>query len=200
MLNLPIQKTHVFGPLCIVVLCTLLYFFEPGSSHWLAFDRSQLAQHQWWRLLSANFLHTNLNHMLLNFAGVFLLWALHGEYYCSKHYLLIFVFCALGSSIGIYFFAPRLDLYVGLSGALHGVFLWGAFKDIQHQRRSGWLLILAVWIKIIHEQYSGASAEIATLINASVAIEAHLYGALSGMVLIGYMLLFGQKKVKIKTL
>ncbi|MFQ3197842.1 MAG: rhomboid family GlyGly-CTERM serine protease [Paraglaciecola sp.] len=197
MLNLPIQKTHILGPLCIVVLCTLLYFFEPTSSQWLAFDRSQLAKHQWWRLLTANFLHTNLNHLLLNLAGLLLLWALHGEYYRSKQYLLLFAFCALGSSIGVYFFAPRLDWYVGLSGALHGVFLWGAFKDIQYQRRSGWLLIIAVWVKIIHEHYAGASAEIADLINASVAIEAHLYGALSGMLLIGYIVVLGHKKATV---
>ncbi|MFQ3237702.1 MAG: rhomboid family GlyGly-CTERM serine protease [Paraglaciecola sp.] len=197
MFSLPIQKTHILGPLCIIVLCTLLYFFEPTSNQWLAFDRSQLAEHQWWRLLTANFLHTNLNHLLLNFAGVLLLWALHGEYYRTTPYLLIFIFCALGSSIGIYFFAPRLDWYVGLSGALHGVFLWGAFQDIQHKRHSGWLLILAVWFKIIHEQYSGASAEIATLINATVAIEAHLYGALSGTLLVCYVVVFGQKKAKV---
>lgn len=196
MLNLPLQKNHIFGPLFIISISTLLFLFEPSSSLWLAFDRSQLANHEWWRLLTANFLHTNLYHMLLNFAGVLLLWALHGEYYRTTSYLLIFSFCAVGSSIGIFFFAPRLDWYVGLSGALHGVFLWGAFQDIRHKRFSGWLLILAVWFKIIHEQYSGASAEIATLINATVAIEAHLYGALSGMLLICYFVLFGQKKAK----
>lgn len=187
--SLPIRPAHILGPLGILILCTVLFIFEPNSNQWLAFDRSQLAQGQWWRLLSGNFLHTNLNHLLLNFAGLILLWALHGEYYRPGQYLLLLSLCALGSSVGIYFFAERLTWYVGLSGALHGLFLWGGFKDIQHGLVSGWLLVLGVWVKILHEQYTGPSSQIATLINASVAIEAHLYGALTGALLIGFALI-----------
>ena len=39
--------------------------------------------------------------------------------------------------------------YVGLSGALHGLFTWGALKDISSKTKGGWLLLIGVWLKII---------------------------------------------------
>jgi membrane associated rhomboid family serine protease len=44
-----------------------------------------------------------------------------------------------------------------------------------------------VILKVSHEQYFGASQEIADLINASVAIDAHLFGSLSGLAIIGVL-------------
>ena len=69
---------------------------------------------------------------------------------------------------------------VGLSGVLHGLFIWAAIEDIKQQRNTGWLLLIGVLTKIAWEQYFGASASTVSLINAKVATEAHLIGAFSG--------------------
>jgi rhomboid family GlyGly-CTERM serine protease len=189
MLNLPIHPKHSLAPALVLLLACILYLFEPTSSHYLAFDRDKIQSLQWWRLLSGNFLHTNLNHLLLNACGLALLWALHGQYFTTKTYLIIFLLTSLSCTLGIYFFAERLSWYVGLSGTLHGLFVLGAYKDIRAGLKSGWLLLLGVWAKIAYEQGYGGNKDVAELIGASVAIEAHLYGALSGMLLLGYFLL-----------
>jgi len=190
MLNLPLQPQQVFGPLLIVIISLSLYLFEPGTSEWLAYDRTLVKSHEIWRLISANFLHTNLNHLLLNAAGLLLLWSLHGDYYKIDIYLNIFIICCLGCTLGIYFFAEKLVWYVGLSGALHGLFVWGAYKDIQAGLRSGWLLFLGVWAKIAYEQIIGPSADVASLIEANVATEAHLFGAITGLVVVLVCMLY----------
>ena len=194
MLNLPLQSKYVFGPLIVLLSAIILQIFEPASSQWMAYDREKIASFELWRLISANFLHTNLNHLLLNGLGVILLWALHGNYYTARHYLLIFLLISLGCTLGIYFFAERLAWYVGLSGTLHGFFVLGAYYDIRHGLKSGWLLLVGVWLKIAHEQWSGPSADVVELIGADVAIEAHLFGAIAGMLVIGYYLLMNHQQ------
>lgn len=185
MLNLPISPKQLFTPVVISLLAIILWIFEPNSSELFAYERQKIEQNEWWRIISAHLLHTNFNHMLLNLGGLWLLWALHGQYYTNKT-LMSVLFIGLGTSIGLYYFATGLTWYVGLSGTLHGLFIMGAYFDVKHKMLSGWLLLFGVIAKVIHEQIFGASQDIATLINANVAIDAHLYGLLMGLVVIGY--------------
>ena len=43
------------------------------------------------------------------------------------------------------------------------------------------LLFLGVWLKIAHEQFYGASTDVSNLIEANIAVNAHLWGALGGL-------------------
>ena len=69
-----------------------------------------------------------------------------------------------------------------MSGVLHGFFVWGALLDIKHHEKTGYLLLIGVVAKILHEQFYGASADVELLIGATVATDAHLYGAIGGLV------------------
>jgi rhomboid family GlyGly-CTERM serine protease len=190
MLNLPLNLQHVLGPLLLIILCALLFLFEPQASHYFAFNRIQIEQFQWWRLLTGNLLHTNANHLLLNLTAVALLWALHGQNFRLAQYTLMFFILCITTTLLIYGFAKQLQWYVGLSGVLHGVFIIGAYFDIKQGMKTGWLLLIGVLIKVGHEQIFGASQDIADLINATVAIDAHLFGTISGLIII--VILYGK--------
>ncbi|MDF2180001.1 rhombosortase [Aliiglaciecola sp. CAU 1673] len=183
MLNLPLAPRFWLGPLIILTISALLYGFEPASSQWLAYDRIAMQTGEWWRLLTGNFLHTNGYHLLLNAAGLLLLWGLHGDYYRPLPFILLLMACALGATIGLYWWTPQMSWYVGLSGALHGLFAWGALMDIRHGLKSGYILILGIWLKIGYETWVGPSQDVESLIGATVATDAHLFGALTGTVL-----------------
>jgi rhomboid family GlyGly-CTERM serine protease len=189
MFNLPIQAKYSLAPLLIVIISIILTLTEPMSSDLLAYDRNQLNGFQWWRLITGHFLHTNSIHLVLNIAGLTLLWALHGHYYCTSRYLIMFLFLCLGTSCGLYLLAPKMQWYVGLSGVLHGLFIIGAYFDIRQKFKTGWLMLVGVWIKVIHEQIYGASEDVAQLIAANVAIDAHLFGTITGCIIIFYFLL-----------
>jgi rhomboid family GlyGly-CTERM serine protease len=189
MFNLPVQAKYILAPLLVVIVSIVMALTEPVSSHLFAYDRNQLDNFQWWRLITGHFLHTNTPHLLLNTAGVALLWALHGHYYNASRYLIQLLVLCLGTAIGLYLFNQQMQWYVGLSGVLHGLFIIGAYFDIKHSFKIGWLMLIGVWIKVIHEQIFGASEEVAELIAANVAVDAHLFGTITGSIIILYYFL-----------
>ena len=178
--NWPLAKTQYLPVLAVFIFSLFAFAFEDSLLETFVYYRTFIIDGQYWRILSGHFFHTNINHLLLNLTGLWLLWSLHGEYYHTKLYLGLFTFSALIVSAGLLLFSPNLQQYVGLSGVLHAIFIWGALKDIEHKLKSGYLLLGAVILKIIHEQTFGASEEMVQLINANVAINAHLFGAIAG--------------------
>jgi len=178
---LPVKATHSLGPLILFTFAFSAFIFDAQISDLLIYNRSLITAGEYWRIISGHFFHSNAYHFLLNVAAVALLWALHGQYYSYKNYLLVFLTSAIICSLGIYWFSVNIELYVGLSGVLHGFFVWGALMDIKHKEKTGYLLLIGVMAKIIHEQIYGASADVEILIGASVATDAHLYGAIGGL-------------------
>ncbi|GGD68870.1 rhombosortase [Lacimicrobium alkaliphilum] len=183
MLSLPFKPRQLTGPLLLLLFIVVAQLFTPDSYKLLAYHRDAITDFQWWRLFTAHLLHTNLNHLLLNGAGVILLWAVFGEYYRLRQYLSIVFACALGISVGLYWQVPELSWYVGLSGVLHGLFVCGAISDIHAGRRSGWLLLIGVAVKVGYEMQFGGDQTVSALIDARVAVEAHLFGAISGLLI-----------------
>lgn len=177
---LPIQTIHCLGPLVVLTLAFIAFIFDAQVSDELIYDRNLVITGEYWRLITGHFFHSNGNHFMLNSAAVLLLWALHGQYYNHKNYLLVFMTSAIICGLGIDWFSLDIALYVGLSGVLHGFFVWGALMDIKHKEKTGYWLLVGVVAKIVHEQVYGASADVELLINAVVATDAHLYGAIGG--------------------
>ncbi|CAH9065793.1 hypothetical protein PSECIP111854_03755 [Pseudoalteromonas sp. CIP111854] len=190
MIDLPLQKQYLAPPLILISLCSLLLLIN--ANPWLEFDRS-VVQQQWWRVFTGQFMHSNWTHLALNALGVIFIWLLHGEHRSVKEYIAHILFLALWTGIGIWLMCPDIIIYTGLSGLLHGVIVWGALKDIQVGVRSGVLLFIGIWVKLVWEQIQGPSVEVGELINSRVAIEAHLIGAIGGLAL-SFTLLFKRHK------
>ena len=91
---------------------------------------------------------------------------------------------------GLALLLSSIQVYVGLSGTLHGLFGLFALREALNGRKSSWLLVLGLVAKIAWEQLVGPSSTTGELINARVAIEAHLAGALTGgsMAIISFLM------------
>jgi len=183
--SLAISRQHFLIIFIIALLSVIAfiteYFIGELFTQTLVYQRQLINKGEIWRLISGHILHTNGYHLLLNLAALFMLWALHGRFYSIKNYTALFLFCSIFTSVGIYYFDQTLMQYVGLSGVLHGVFVFGALMDINAKDKTGYLLLLGVFVKIAHEQIYGASTDVSDLIEASVAVNAHLWGALGGL-------------------
>ena len=187
MLGFPTQKQYFIAPLCFIALTFLLEFTKPVSMQWLGFNPNDIINGEIWRLVTGQMLHTNFNHVLLNVSGIVLIWALHGEYYNTKHYILAVTISLVLVGVGILLFGDGNN-YAGLSGILHTLLVYGAMIDIKKQEKTGWLLLIGIAAKVLYELIVGPAQYTKELIQADVAVEAHLIGCLAGILMgLGYL-------------
>lgn len=167
-------RTYLF------IAISLMFIAQwPAVQDWLAWDRSAILSGELWRILTGNLTHTNWPHMLMNSLALAITSFIFRAHFSARSYT--YLLLMLASTVGLGIIATDIQWYAGLSGILHGLFGWGAVKDIQAEHKGGWLLLMGLVGKIGWEQFFGGSASSAAIIGARVAIEAHLIGALSGV-------------------
>jgi len=184
------------GPvvLTFIVIALTLAALGPLMQPALEFNRELINNGELWRLLTGNFLHTNSWHLLFNVAGLVLLQLLFGQYFTAKALVWFTVINASAVGLLLFYFSPDIIYYVGLSGYLHGLFVAGCLREIQSGIKTSYLLLFGVTGKIYYEQTSGASAQMSELINANVAVDAHLYGAIAALPMFGAYWLYRRIK------
>lgn len=171
-------KRHVFW-LILLAGCLLLQIM--GLAESLRFDRSLIGQGDYWLLLSAHFVHLNWNHLWLNLAGLVLVMVFFGRYCAITVWSAVILLSALSVALGLLWFNDNIHWYVGLSGVLHGLFVVGAWYEYRHYAKSGAVLVLLIMAKLIWEQVSGALPGSESMTGGHVVVDAHLYGALGGL-------------------
>lgn len=164
-----------------MLLLVLLHVLPEQLRSVLEYHRAEPLQV--WRAVTGHLLHSNHWHLVMNLGALLLILMLHQLYYKLKTFVLLLVCGCFGVSVLLYLFSPDIEIYVGLSGWLHALITVGAVFDIKHKMQSGWLILLGVIAKVTYEQWQGPDAELAALINANVAIDAHLYGVICGLLL-----------------
>ncbi len=164
--------------LCAALLLLLPTLIGDGGQAWLRYERSALAQGQWWRLLTAHLVHLDLRHALLNAAGLALLWALFARDYLPKAWLAILLGAIAAIDAGLWLGDSTVQWYVGSSGVLHGAMAAGVLAHIRRRERDGWVLAALLAAKLLYEQSVGALPFSG---NDPVVVDAHLYGVLGGM-------------------
>jgi rhomboid family GlyGly-CTERM serine protease len=163
--------------------CALLAGIELGGEPLrdaLSYQRAAIAAGEWWRVLSAHFVHLDANHALLNGLGLVLMWALFARDYSPLRWLAIYLVSSLAISLGLYVFDPQIEWYVGASGALHGVMAAGTLAHLRRRDLDGWILAAFILAKLSYEQLAG-SMPFAGALNT--VVDAHLYGAIGGFAL-----------------
>ncbi len=181
---------HYLLPALIIATSTMLELL--GFTELWQYDRVAIESGEYWRLLSGNFVHLSLNHLLLNAAGFLLVAALVWRYYTTKEWLLILLVSSLAVCGGLYLLTPELRWYVGLSGILHGLLLAGACVEVQRYPHTGWPLLLLVVAKLLYEQFYGSMPGSEWAAGGHVVVESHLYGGAAGL-LMGWWLGFRAK-------
>ncbi|ENP8456201.1 rhombosortase [Photobacterium damselae] len=150
----------------------------PSLAPYLNWDRNAILDGEVWRIVTGNITHTNWPHLIMNSIGFIIITFIFRRHFQPKIYTLVIFALSIAISIGL--FATSILWYAGFSGVLHGLFAWGAVKDIQSKNKEGYLLLLALAAKVGWDCFSGGSAESASLIGAHVAVQAHLIGAITG--------------------
>lgn len=169
-------------PGTLVLAALVLLLTGDFGREWLRYDRARIAAGELWRLLTGHLVHLGVSHTLLNLAGLVLVWILVGRAFSWRQWLWVMAGSVIAIDLGLWFGAPALEWYVGLSGLLHGMLAAGIVAGVA--RRSGEAAILAVGVaaKLAWEQVAGPLPGSEATSGGAVVVDAHLYGVIGGAI------------------
>lgn len=179
MLSFFTLKRH--APMLLFVLGVMLLGLLPEAllSHLEFYYAEGLS----WRWFTAHFIHLGYHHLLLNMAGVVVMWFLAVMYVPRGLLLLLVVSLPLLISAGLYLLGSpdNISGYRGFSGAIYGFMVAGS---AYLYRRDAWVaigLLGFVIVKIIFEQLPSFDANyMQQTIGGAVEENSHLFGAVFG--------------------
>lgn len=183
------QRNYV---LWMFILVLSAYLQASGQVPGWRYDQVLIDKGGFWLLLSGNIVHLNWAHWALNISGLAIIAFFFSAYGYVFHWLFVLFVAATFVGIGLYWFNPEVITYVGLSGVLHGLFIFGGIREIRFYPASGYALLLILTGKLIWEFFYGAVPGSEELTRGRVVTDAHLYGAIGGAVAALLLHLFDQ--------
>ncbi len=176
-------RIHAALPaVAVIILAGLLVLGGDAVREALRFERTGLADGQLWRVITGHFVHLGPEHFLLNAAGAVLIALLVASEFRPLEWAAVSVACIAGIGTGLWMLNPDLDWYVGLSGLLHGWLAAGIVGLLANRRPDGWPLAILVVAKLAIEQWMGPLPGSTEASGGPVVVDAHLYGAVTGVV------------------
>ena len=165
-----------------LLIAALLFIFTQAEllASW-RFDRFLFDQ-QPILALSHAFVHLNAQHLILNISGLVFIYLIFPSAFKSLLWIIALAASAVASAYGIFYYSPETEWLVGLSGALHGLFVYAALRS-----RASIAWLVAIIIKLVIEQMpdlmptNNLTQMTEQFINHSVIVDAHLWGAAGGL-------------------
>jgi rhomboid family GlyGly-CTERM serine protease len=174
---------------------SLLFFLSQLIQESMVFNRTNIENGQWWRVLTGNLTHSNYPHLLLNTTGLWILSFLFIDSLNTKTFIIWTALLSSSVGLGLYYFTPELQKYYGFSGVLYGLyFISGISATLKKDYFTGISVVVLVVGKVIWDFFKGASTSSEQLIGIPVATDAHFYGLLGALVISGATFLYHLKK------
>jgi membrane associated rhomboid family serine protease len=152
-------------------------FFEKGSLFATGFVSASgeplgVAHGQWWRLLTAMFLHASFFHLAVNMYSLYFVGSILEQLIGRWRFLMLYLVSGLAGSAGALILSP-LKPTVGASGAIFGV-LGGLFiLERRGNIATGGQIAALIVINLV----------ITFAFSSSISVGGHLGGLVAGMVL-----------------
>lgn len=185
--QLTLFPNRINPPLVLTVaLVSLISFVLQWWQPLLLYQRDAFNAGEYWRLLGGQFVHTNWPHYGLNIAGLWLFALLFYTSISARTFTISLLLLTVLTALCLHWFLPGLQWYAGLSGAIYGLYLIGAADMLLNQKDylTGFAVAGFILVKVGVDYWQGPVQDNATLIEARVVTEAHVYGVLSALLLI----------------
>ena len=179
--------------LWLFILLFSAYLQASGQVPSWRYDQALIDSGDYWLLLSGNVVHLNWTHWSLNIAGLTVGIFFFGSYGSVFHWLFVIFMSANFVGLGLYWFNPEVITYVGLSGVLHGLLIYGGVREIRFYPASGYVFLFILVAKLAWEIIYGVMPGSENLIDGRVVTDSHLYGAIGGALATVLLYLFDQR-------
>ncbi len=164
-----------------LILFVLSFVLQTNWVDTWRFNRALVEHGQVWLLFTAHIVHLNWQHWALNMGGLAIVAFFFSPHASARQWLAVLFISACVINVGLWWGMPEIRSYVGLSGVLHGLFLYGALREIRFYPASGYVLTMALLAKLAWEFFNGALPGSEDMTGGRVLTEAHLLGAIGGV-------------------
>ena len=154
----------------------------------LLYDRSAIAQFEWWRLIANHWVHLSTDHLIWS-AATFLVLGSLCEIMSHKRTYAVMGISAISIPIAIWWGMPDLMIYGGLSGldcAFYALLMTLFIKREMRLRNWIWaavflILLTGLAVKIIYESVTGMTIFVANTHTGMIPVPlSHLVGGCVG--------------------
>ncbi len=159
----------------IIPIMTLMQLIGPEI---FRYERDWSSNGEIWRLVTGHWVHVGWIHLLFNALSLVICVSLTTPGWSARRWLMNTVCMAVGISVLMTLFNPEVGDYAGHYGVLYGLFILGAISLFPRDRLIATLVIAAIVIKVLMEQFNFYDFNTADVIGARVIVDAHLYGLL----------------------
>ena len=166
----------------VAAVSLVFAFLGDEGREGLKYDRLEIADGDWWRLVTGHFVHLGTTHLVLNLAGLVLVWLLVGRYFRAARWLAVLVIALAVTTAAFWFIDRNLLWYVGLSGVLHGLLVAGAIEGFRVLPSESAIIAIIVFAKLAWEQFAGPVPGSESVSGGDVVVNAHLFGAIGGVI------------------
>jgi rhomboid family GlyGly-CTERM serine protease len=170
-------------PATFVLACTLLHLW-PSARNLMEFDRTLIQQGQYWRLVTGQLVHFDWAHLLSDAGTCGVLYWVGRRRWGNAG--LTTVLSAVACGMAVYFAAPQVGIYRGLSGIGYGTLAWTLVRlarDTRSWRSAGWIGLLALMVCKVLWDLTAREPLLPSFLPPGVAIisVAHLAGVAVGV-------------------
>ena len=178
--------------LLLTVATVLLAFALPQAGEWLQYDRSAIAEGQWWRIITSHLTHWTGSHLLWDLI-MFVALAVSAQRISKSCTYVTLLISAILIPIAVWIFQPEMIHYRGLSGldsALYVFVLLELIKKKSTKTKSAllWIMLISFAAKVAYEFITGNTLFVQSMgANISGVPLAHLVGGISGAIFASIM-------------
>lgn len=185
------ERLALAGALSLLLLQALTTGAAPLLDAGALEYRAAAAFSEPWRLITGHLVHINWPHALINAAAWWVVARLYAPELPPLRQLAVLGASALVIGLGLAVLHPTIVWYRGFSGLLHALFFAGGVQWLAaalrgpRSLRALWLpavLVLGGALKVVLEQPAGSVTPYADWLGAGTVPQAHLLGALTGVV------------------
>lgn len=165
------QRIPVYTLIAFCVYVFILGLFKGDIVSTWAIHPSAVLSGEYYRLVSALFIHLDIKHLLLNMFALYLYGGYMADGYGGGAFLKAFFVTGIGSSLGVLWFGGVNVLTAGASGAIFGIVAYLYTQAVLERRiDSDSLFPVVVWVVISN-------------LTPGVSVIGHISGLVVGIVL-----------------
>ncbi|CAG9297152.1 rhomboid family GlyGly-CTERM serine protease [Celerinatantimonas diazotrophica] len=138
----------------------------------LSWNKLAIEHGQWWRLATGVLVHANWLHCAINLIALAVITLLYAKLFSPWQWLTLIIALITISNTALLYFSHLSD-YVGLSGLLHGLFVYALLKQFPRHKIESSLLLVATAIKLTLEYFHPAGLGDQKLLGMPVATAVH---------------------------